>query len=100
MIQYTQKELIKLIKYMGENETMYVGAFTIDDIQDHSPSKELTDEEREKVLDHAIKNDEKIQDLFGEVVQEFGFSVAESLKHFGLDDGWEYQGLTGREQVA
>jgi hypothetical protein len=100
MNQYTKQDLQKLIDGMGDNDTIYAGIFSFDDIKDHSPSRELTHIEQAKVLDHAIKNDEKIQHLFGEVVQEFGFSVAKSLKHFDLDDGWEYQGLTGREKVA
>jgi hypothetical protein len=100
MIKYTKKDLKNLVDSMGDKDTIYAGIFSFDDIKDHSPSRELTHKEQEKVLDHAIKNDEKMQHLFGEVVQEFGFSVAKSLKHFDLDDGWEYQGLTGREKVA
>jgi hypothetical protein len=99
-MEYTKKDLKKLIDSMGDNDTIYAGIFSFDGIQDHSPSRELTSQEQRKVLDHVTKNDGKIQHLFGEVAQEFGFSVAKSLKHFDLDDGWEYQGLTGREKVA
>jgi hypothetical protein len=91
---------LTLIDGMGDNDTIYAGIFSFDDIKDHSPSRELTGTELEKVFNHAIESNQTMQFLFSEVVQDFGFSVAKSLTHFNLDDGWQYQGLTGGEQVT
>ena len=100
MIQYTKEDLQKLVDSMDDKDTIYAGIFSIEDVQDQPPALELESTELRKIFDYAICHDYVVQHLFGEVVQEFGFLVSNGLKHFGLDDGWEYQGLIGREKVA
>lgn len=100
MIQYTKEDLQKLVDGMDDNDTIYAGIFSIEDVQDQPPALELENAELRKVFDHAIKSDRVVKILFCEVMQAFGFSVAKSLKHFGLDRGWEYQGLINKEGGA